>query len=98
MALQGDTAVLFSLLHVDDVREALRAGAHKERVSQQRRVLSWLIEKRREYSLPCPPTSPPCPPSHSFPFPCSLPSTSIVCGAEGLGLIWSYDVRTATLT
>jgi hypothetical protein len=33
----------------DDVREALREVAHRERVSQQRLVLSWLIEKLQQY-------------------------------------------------
>ena len=33
----------------DDVREALREVAHKERTSQQRLVLAWLIEKLKTY-------------------------------------------------
>lgn len=33
----------------DDVREALREVAHKERISQQKLVLSWLIEKLQQY-------------------------------------------------
>jgi hypothetical protein len=33
----------------DDVREALREVAHKERISQQKLVLSWLVEKLQGY-------------------------------------------------
>ena len=33
----------------DDVREALREVAHKERTSQQKLVLAWLIEKLQQY-------------------------------------------------
>jgi hypothetical protein len=32
-----------------EVREALRNVAHKQRVSQQRLVLSWLIDKLKEH-------------------------------------------------
>lgn len=33
----------------DAVREALREVAHKERTSQQKLVLAWLIEKLKTY-------------------------------------------------
>jgi len=33
----------------DDVREALREVSHAEHVSQQKLVLSWLIEKLKQY-------------------------------------------------
>lgn len=33
----------------DEVREALRAVAYKERTSQQKLVLAWLVEKLQAY-------------------------------------------------